>query len=95
MDEETKTNTSEKHSDTSAPGMVDMGRIIVPDPNVQKTPIIPLRLHPSGHDILKVIQCLKKNNVPVNEGTVFAYLIRKEGLPNPGIAIDKEETILL
>ena len=30
----------------------------------------------------------------MNEGTVFAYLIRKEGLPNPGIAIDEKETIL-
>ena len=93
-DKETKPNTSEKHPDTSAPGVVDTSRIIVPDPNVQQTPILPLRLHPSGYKILKVIQCLKRNDVPVNEGTVFVYLIRKEGLPDLGIAIDKEEIIL-
>ena len=35
-----------------------------------------------------------RNNVPVNESTVFAHFIRKEGLPDSKIPIYEEVTIL-
>ena len=90
MNQETRTSTSDKHTGIPAPGMVDTKRVIRPNPSDLQAPIIPLLLDPPGHDILKVIQRLKKNGVPVNEGTVFAHLIRKDGLPNPEVAIDEE-----